>query len=219
MPNPQDTLDKLIAFKDTHKLSDEVWQERGVNPSETEISKSIDMLLRNCTDNLITAVNRRAPKWTLRSVLKKGMSSFNRLDYDAEEAEFIGDLMFELAEIVNINFAFYLNRWMYGASIAISLEISSLLKDKTVKQTLVHPCIKCTKPLETFILKKEKGIKELGWYLVKCNACGEYNLLPIGPNIKRLKFGNYLWVETFNKDDYTYEQALNRLEQIKFFRK
>lgn len=219
MPPPQDTLDKLTAFKDRHNLSDERWQERGLNPSDTEISKSIDMLLRNCTDNLIAAVNKRAPQWTLRSVLKKGMSSFNRLNYDTEEAEFIGDLMFELAQIVNINFVFYLNRWIYGALIAVSLELSSLLKDKTVKQTLMQPCIKCATPLETFILKKEKGIKERGWYLVKCNACGEYNLLPIGPDIKELKFGNYLWVETFSKDDYTYDQALNRLEQIKFFRK
>ena len=68
-------------------------------------------------------------------------------------------------------------------------------------------------------MRREIGIPEYGWYLVKFKNCKELNLLSCGADIKEIKFGNYEYVETLNKNEYTYEQALIRLEQIKIFRK
>jgi hypothetical protein len=47
----------------------------------------------------------------------------------------------------------------------------------------------------------------------------ELNLLSHGPDVKEVRFGNYQIVEHLPKDEYTYEQAQTRLEQIKIFRK
>jgi hypothetical protein len=37
-------------------------------------------------------------------------------------------------------------------------------------------------------------------------------------SIAALKYGAYKVVETLNKEEYSYEQAQTRMEQIKFFR-
>jgi hypothetical protein len=44
-------------------------------------------------------------------------------------------------------------------------------------------------------------------------------LFSTGPNVKELKFGNYKFIEQLDKKEFTEEQAKQRLEQIKYFRK
>ena len=155
----------------------------------------------------------------MKNVLKQELSKFNKLDYDTEEKEFICDLFHEIATTINVDFKDNLNKWLYGSLLTTLLKIKNVLNPEQIVDTVKQPCTKCRTQLESYIMRREIGIPEYGWYLVKFKNCKELYLLSCGTDIKEIKFGNYEYVETLNKNEYTYEQALIRLEQIKMFRK
>jgi hypothetical protein len=215
----QNTVDKLLSFKQRDKFSQSAWNKRGLNPSSPELCSQMTKLFDLCADNLIKATEDKHTSRQLKSVLKAGLGNFNKLDYDTEEKEFICDLFHELATIVNVDFNENLNRWLYGSVLTTLMKMQKILKPEKIVQTLRQPCTKCETQLETHILRKENGIPETSWIVAKCINCGELNLLSTGPNVKETRFGNYQWVDSLSMDEYTYQQALTRLEQIKFFRK
>jgi hypothetical protein len=219
MQTEQNQIDKLLLFKQRDKFSQSVWNERGLNPSSTELCIKLTRLFDLCADNLIKATNEKYSSKKLKSVLKSGLSNFNKSDYDTEEKEFICDVFHELATIVNIDFNENLNKWLYGSVLITLMKIKNILKPEKIVKTLKQQCTKCETQLETHIVKMEEGIPETGWFIVKCNQCDEFNLISPGQNVKETRFGNYRWVDTLSKDEYTFDQALIRLEQIKFFRK
>ena len=219
MQTEQNQVDKLLLFKQRDKFSQSAWNDRGLNPSSTKLCNQLTRLFDACADNLIRAVDDKSSSRQLKSVLKSGLTNFNKLDYDTEEKEFICDLFHELATIVNVDFNENLNKWLYGSVLTTLMKIQKVLKPEKIVKTLNQPCTKCETKLETFILRMEEGIPDISWFVAKCNNCGELNLISPGPNVKETRFGNYQWVDTLSKDEYTYEQALTRLEQIKFFRK
>jgi len=212
-------VNKLLLFKQRDKFSQSAWNDRGLNPSSTELCIQLTQLFDLCADELIKAVNNNNSNRQLKSVLKAGLKNFNKLDYDTEEKEFICDLFHELAIIINVDFNENLNKWLYGSVLTTLMKIQKALKPEKIVQTIKQPCTKCGTQLETHILRKEEGIPETSWFVAKCNNCGELNLISPGPNAKQTRFGNYQWVDTLRMDEYTYDQALTRLEQIKFFRK
>ena len=181
--------------------------------------KQLTVLFDGCADKLIEAVREKATGGMLKSVLKSGLKGFNRNDYDTEEKEFICDLFLELAAIVNVDFKDNLQKWQYGSALAALMKLQAFLKPEKTVRILKQPCTRCATALESHILRMEQGIPDATWFVVKCNNCGEFNLLSPGPMVKEMRFGNYQSVESLSKDDYTYEQALIRLEQIKYFRK
>ncbi len=219
MQTEQNQVDKLRLFKQRDKFSQSAWNDRGLNPSSTELCNQLTRLFDLCADNLIKGINDKYSSRQLKSVLKAGLSNLNKLDYDTEEKEFICDLFHELAAIVNVDFNDNLNKWLYGSVLTTLMKIQKVLKPEKIVKTLKQPCTKCATQLETHILRMEEGIPETSFFVVKCNNCGELNLVSPGPNVKETRFGNYQWVDTLRKDEYTYEQALTRLEQIKVFRK
>jgi hypothetical protein len=99
------------------------------------------------------------------------------------------------------------------------MKIQKFLRPEKIIDILKVPCANCQTQLETLILSKEKGIPETSWTIVKCKNCSELNLLSNGPDVKEVRFGNYELVEYLRMDEFTREQALVRLEQIKHFRK
>jgi hypothetical protein len=99
------------------------------------------------------------------------------------------------------------------------MKIQKFIRPERIVETLRQPCTKCETDLETYVLRKEKGLAATSFLIVKCNNCEELNLIADKPDIKELRYGNYTYVETLHTDDYSYEQALLRMEQIKVFRK
>jgi len=219
MQTEQTQLDKLALFKQRDKFSSSAWNDRGLNSSSNELCQRLTQLFNLCAENLIEAVNNKYSSKQLKTVLKAGLSRFNKFDYDTEEKEFICDLFYELATIINIDFKDNLSKWLYGSTLTTLLKIQKFLKPDKVIETLSQPCSKCDTRLDTYIMKKEKGIPESSWLIAKCNNCGELNLLSHGPDVKETRFGNYQWVENLSMSEYTRDQALTRLEQIKYFRK
>ncbi len=212
-------VDKLLLFKQRDKFSEQAWDDRGLNPSGADMCVELARLFDLCADELIKGVRSNYSNKQLKSVLKSGLKNFNKLDYDTEEKEFICDLFHELATIVNVDFNENLDSWLYGSVLTTLMKILKIISPEKIVQTLRQPCTKCGIQLETHILRKEEGIPETNWCVAKCNNCGELNLLSTGPNIKMKRFGNYQSVDTLSMHEYTVEQALIRLEQIKFFRK
>jgi len=212
--------EKLLAFRNLNKFSDSAWEKRGLNPSDADMCSFMENSFNECADDLIEAAKLNFKSGQFKNILQKGLSCFNAFNYDTEEREFICDYFVQLSVIVAVDFNENLNKWLYGRILNTLYKVHSFFKgrDKFV-ETLTQYCTSCGSALETFILRKEDGIPDYNWTVIKCNACNEYNLLSVGPNVKELKFGNYTSIEDISKSDFTEEQANTRLEQIKFFRK
>jgi hypothetical protein len=212
-------IDALIAFIQTDKFCLSAWDERGLNPSDNEMCKFLQDTFNNIAEELKMTIISNKKGGALKSILKTGLKLFSKSDYDTEEKQFICDTFNTLAKIVDVNFASTLNKWLYGSLLSSLFNIGRILKPEKIIHTLQQPCVKCGTELETHIKKIEEGIPETNWFIVKCNNCKELNLLTLEPNIKELEFGNYELVENLFKQDYPYEQAQTRLEQIKLYRK
>ena len=219
MQTEQSQIDRLIEFKQRDKFSPAAWDDRGLNPSNDELCQQLKTLFNSCADGLLEAIDKKYSTRQLKKVLKNELANFRSLEYDTEEKEFIVDLFYELSTIVNVDFNDDLNKWLYGSILTTLLKIKKVLKPERIVETIKQPCTKCGTDLETHIMKREQGIAETSWLIVKCNNCKEFNLLSHGPDVKETRFGNYQWVENLRMDEFTHEQALTRLEQIKFFRK
>jgi Domain of unknown function (DUF4844) len=220
MTDKKITLDKLNAFRQLNKFSTSAWGKRGLNPSDSEMCTRLENLFNGCCDSLIEATNADFKSKKLKSILKNWLDSINSADYDTEEREFICDYFYQLSKIISVDFKDNLNSWLYGKMLNALFKVSSFFKGQDkIAETLTQDCTKCNLKLETFITRKEEGIPDNSWEIIQCNNCNEYNLLSRGPNIKECRFGNYKIIEQLSKIDYTEEQAIIRLEQIKYFRK
>jgi len=220
MNDKQTILDNLNSFRERNKFSASEWEKRGLNSSDVDLYNGIQNLLNNCADNLIEATNADFTPRKIKSILKNSLDSIKNLEYDTEEREVICEYFDQLSKIVSVDFKDNLNSWLYGKVLSTLLRVISFLKgpEKFV-ETLSQDCTKCSSKLETFIKRKEDGIPDHSWTIIQCDNCNEFNLLSTGPNIKEYRFGNYKSIEQLPKQEYTKEQAYQRLEQIKFFRK
>ena len=209
-------LEALLKFKNRDKFSIASWNERGLNPSSDEMSVVLNGVFNSCASQLMDAINNNASKKQLQEILKSNLSLLNKMDYDTEEREFICSLFEELSENINIDFSDKLNKWLYGALLTTLSKIRNILQPTKGIDTLIQPCDGCSSELESYIIKADSGIPETDWLIVKCNNCGEFNLISIGAGVKELKFGNYQWIENVRMAEFTYEQAIIRVNQLKF---
>lgn len=219
MAMEQDKIDQLTAFKHRDKFSEQAWNKRGLNPSSNELSSKLTQLFNSCADALIDSIKIKASEKQLKRALKTQLSNFNKRDYDTAEKEFICDLFYELAQILNVDFADNLSSWLYGSTITTMLKIQAALNPQKVLDTIKLTCPICGTSLDTFIMRKEKGIPDFSWNIVQCNTCKDYSLVSYGPNVKEIRHNNYSIVEQLPKEEFTKDQAEIRLEQIRHFRK
>ena len=211
---------ELQKFLEKDKFSSSEWEQRGLNPSSFELCQNMNELLNDCCQNLIELSENGATNKAFKKELKNGLSAFNKSEYDTEEKEFICDYFLELSQIVDVNLKDELNKWLYGSLLNGIMKVASIFKGSpNVIETLSQDCTNCNSKLETFITKKEEGIPDFAFDIVKCNSCDEFNMIDKGPNIHSLTFGEYQLVEQLQKTEYTEEQAKIRLEQIKHWRK
>ena len=220
MNKNQIVQEDLLAFKKLNKFSFSAWKERYLNPSSTRMCLKLDDLFNTLTDDLIeeSKVNFKSAKY--KSILKKGLSRFNVSDYDTEEREFICFYFIQLSKIVSVDFQHHVNTWMNGIILSTAFKIYSLFKRKEKAiENLSQICTDCGSKLEVYILERQEGIPDNVYMIIRCNVCSGYNLLSVGPNIKKMQFGNYKFIEQLMKSEFTEEQAKARLEQVRLYRK
>lgn len=223
MPPNQTVLEQLAHFNERELFSDAAWRSRGLNPSSNELSRDLAAFFHDCGRELEKEAMAGHTPRQMKKTLTAALSQLPSARFDTEEKEFVADIFMELASIINVDIRPNLNRWLYGALLTWLITITRILRrifrPERVVEVLRQPCTKCNTLLETQILQKQAGFPDAGWWIIRCNTCDELNLNSIGPNVRRMRIGNYKWVESLPKDEYTYEQAMARLEQIRFFRK
>lgn len=216
----ESTLNKLHAFLEIDKFSPLEWEKRGLNSSSSEICQLMTQAVNNCCNELIELCKEKSPQEAFKNSIKKYLSMVDKSQFDTEEREFIGDCFYELASIVSIDIKDELNIWTYGyASHILMKALSKIRGVNKVVETYSQNCTRCDSKLETFILKKQEGIPDHSYNIVKCNICGEFNLIDIGAGVASYNFGEYELVEQLLKSEYTLTQAEQRLVQIKSWRK
>ena len=214
----QTEIDKkaaLINFKQKDKFSVEAWENRGLMAPDIGFRMELQSRFNEVADELIEIIDQEPNVKKKKNVVKNGLGLFNKNDFDTEEREFIGDLFFELSNIVNVNINNDVTKWSYGTLMNILVKLSKLKSEKII-ETLSQSCINCGVQLETYVMEKEDGVPDATWNIAKCNNCKELNLLSTGPRIKWTRPGNYQWLGTISKEEYNYEQGLIRINQIKF---
>ena len=219
MQRDQHTIERLTEFKLRDKFSVESWSARGLNPSHAEFSGQLTGFFNDCADELIRGARQGNSQRKQKSILRSALANLNKHSYDTEEREFICHLFYELANSVGINFSDDLNKWLDGSFLVGLLKIQRFLRPDRIVRTISRPCTKCGGSLDILVLKRGSGIPDHSWLVVKCSACSELNLLSPGPDIKAMRYGNFQQIDSLPKHEYTLEQALVRLEQIRVFRK
>lgn len=219
MQSAGEQIEALKEFISRDKFSDEVWNKRGLNPSAPEMSSFLGSFFNDCASNLILKLESGTRRRSLKLYLKSSLRRLNKYDYDTEEKEFIGDLFMELAEITGVDIKRMLNRWLYGYVLVFLLELVKFIRPEKVLASFKKKCSTCNAELELQVLKKgERGISAT-WVIMQCKFCNGYELLSDGEDSKMTRFVNCHSVEYLPKDEYSYEQALIRLEQVRYFRK
>ena len=220
MANHQEKILALKEFISIDKFSLESPHGKLRGEPSPDLSKYLTEVFNYNAYLLIEALEKNASDRKLRSILKRRLSLFNSIDYDTEDRELICELFAELARLVNVNISNNLNNWLYGRPLMWLLKVIKFLKPQkpAVIEVQKQPCTKCGVDLEVHLTKKV-GRPDTGWVVGRCDSCKEFNLFSYGPNNDALSFKNYEFVENIPGDQYTYEQAVTRLEQIKVFRK
>ena len=197
---------KLNEFISTDKFSDEIWESRGLISSGIEMSNRLNIFFNKCANELLKS-KKENYKVCLNSQLKK----IDPFDYDTEEKEFIIEYFFELSEICSIDLKNELMKWMYGEN------ITELIKSEksSTGEIITNSCTNCNGALNTEIIERQKGIPDYAYIIVKCKDCSELNLIELCPDIKQFSFGNYTVETQLPKSDYSKEQALEKLMQLK----
>lgn len=211
----QNRIDQLTAFRQRDKFSNEAWNNRGLYPPASEISATFSDLFNNCADKLIDAVRNDDSDKQLEALLQSQLSTFRPEDYDTEEREFICELFFELSQLLNIEFGDKLMQWLYGEELADLIKEKAVMNPPTALDIIRQTCLACGTALDAFIMQKEEGIPDFSWNIIQCNNCKDYTLVSYGPNVKMVQHDNYITVEQLPKEEFTFEQAKARLEQVK----
>lgn len=203
-------VDKIYSFIQRDKFSKAEWNKRGLNSSSQELCARLTFYFNSSATQLVDAVKLNATTDQLVAIIHNSLFALNKNDYDTEEREFIGDLFFELAGNVDVDLGEVLDEWQHGSKV-----ISLMNRNRNIIETLSQPCTRCETSLETYITKKENGIPDTDWFIVKCYNCNELNLLTLKPDILELRFGNYKEVAILRKAEYSHEQALAKLFELK----
>lgn len=198
--------EKLHKFISLDKFSDDVWESRGLNSSGIEISTRLNDFFNQCANRLLTS-NKEDYKKCLHHHQKK----INSVDYDTEEREYIVHYFFILSEICSIDFKEALVTWMYGEGVFDQAKPQKRL----LVEIIANSCTNCDGALDTEIVERQKGIPDFAYTIVKCKDCEELNMIDLGPEIKQYSFGNYTVEAQLPKTEYSWEQALEELNQMK----
>ena len=213
-------LERLKYLLDKKKFADSEWEKRGLNPSSHELCSLLESKFNACLNSIIVQVEENSKEKMLKLELLKGLKSFDKSNFDTEEKEFICDYFHEISKVIEVDFKNELNKWLYGLLLNSIFKISDFIKGKEkVIEVLSQNCTKCNSNLETFILRKDDSISDSDFFIVRCKSCREFNLIDKGPNVKQLRFGEYVLEEQLSRNQYDLEGAKIRLKQLQFFRK
>lgn len=202
LSDQESKLEKLIAFREKDKFSDEAWEERGLNPSPKELSDSLQQLFNECTNSLIYSIKENEDESVLISWVSVYLDRIDPTELDTEEYEFVIDLIFQLAQIVNVDITPILNG-------VIPVEINSSTSE------VIHKCAKCGEEIKLIIVHGDPDVPDYSYDVLECVNCGELNLFDHGPGIKQYRYENARIIKHLEKRKFTKEQAFAKMIEWK----
>ncbi|MBO9660716.1 MAG: DUF4844 domain-containing protein [Chitinophagaceae bacterium] len=219
MQSVTEQIEALKEFIARDKFSNEAWNKRGLNPSAPEMSSFLGSFFNECASNLILKLESGTKRSLLKLYLKSSLRSLNKYDYDTEEREFIFDLFMELAHITGVDIRRLMNRWLYGYMLVFLLELVKFFRPERVLESSKDNCSTCNAEMEVQVLKRGGSVLQATWIIMQCRSCNGYDLQSGKDNSKLTRYINCNPVEYLPKEEYSHEQAVIRLEQVRYFRK
>lgn len=220
MRDKRPILTALSNFRAKDKFSYNEFQERGLNPSDPDKCNDMQLIVNDCTDEIIAGIANDLSKRELTKIFRNHLHAVNKFHYDTGEREYLCDRLYDLSMIVDADIKHDLNSWQYGSVFNTLMRITNFLRGAgKVVEVRQQKCTACDTMLKTSIMGRQEGIPDYHWHIIRCGGCREYNLSSIGPGVNRYRSENYQLVEQLPKANYSEEEAHVRLEQIKYFRK
>jgi hypothetical protein len=208
----RDIIERLKKLREKKKFTDADWEERGLNPSDTNKINEMSRLTDSCLDELLTDIKINATEKQIKETLIKGLKRFKTDHYDTEEKEFIVDEFDNIGLILGLDIADDLHDWLYGRELAAMIGLTKTRE--AIIDTRSFECTKCTLKLNIEVMAVRQGVPN-SWFIAQCDQCGEYNLLSTGENVSRIRFANFTSIENFYGSNNTEQHARTRLEQIR----
>ena len=215
-------ISELEKLRKKEKFSREEWENRGLNPSSKNLSEKLEKSLNDLITDLISASNFEKSEQETGDIYENYFKKTISDELDTEEKEFVVDYFDEIAEILDIeSITKKLNFWTYGTETydhenAERIASEKVLAEERKRHEIISiQCSKCNMLLDTFISERDNEIPSFEYDIIKCVKCHELNLLDKGPGIKKYRFLNYELIEELPKEEYDFDKALIRLEQLK----
>jgi hypothetical protein len=208
----QEILDQLQKLREKDKFSESDWQQRGLHASDEKTNQEMNTLINECIDTILQTKKSPKSRWQEILIASLTKANYNEAHFDTEEKEFLCNYFSIISKLVNVDLRTDLNEFLYGPDLAMSIMLSRMQpKEYKVRS---QKCENCQVDLETLVIE-QAGIPEYSWLIVECEKCKEYNLLSPGEDIKEMKFGNYKYIEQLRKDEYSFDQARQRIYELR----
>ncbi|NDV70089.1 hypothetical protein [Dysgonomonas sp. 25] len=199
-----------------------------------------------CVGELLDVVEQDASDRQKKSILIRYLKYLRGMRIiETEEREYVTHEFYELSQIVGVNVSFHLNRVIYGLFMIIATKALKVLyfwrrpKERgesdngRIREEFEITCTDCQYKMlgdAAFYESDTQNDVWLGKVIVECPVCGTYNLVFFEDREGYHGFvqGDYRVIEdldTWPREDYsqkmhwTREQAEQRLQQIKYWRK
>lgn len=114
-------IESVKAFRDKDHFSAKAWEERGLIPSPGPVVARLKTWLHQVANSLIQGLETNPDTELLRPLFVKALSDFEKEYADTEETEFACELLYDLANSINLNISFELNSFIYGPTLATAI--------------------------------------------------------------------------------------------------
>jgi hypothetical protein len=109
-----------------------------------------------------------------------------------------------LGKLAGISVSHELNTWLYGRALAAILKLEAAIKPAAKPLANCSTlCDACSATLSAHATELQAHIPDGGWLVCSCHACGEPNLLRVGPDIERMQSEGCKYVRQLSFDKYT----------------
>lgn len=215
MLSKEQKIEKLEEFIKRDKFSEEAWNQRGLLPSSDEMSQELSAFFNATAQKLIKNIEKNSASKTLQKTFNSQLATLEKDDFDTEENEFVCDLLYELASLVEVEISEDLNNWLYGSTLDTISYLQEMFESQKKVEIIEQVCTKCSSMIEFIIKDIDDHTAQTDWLVAECVTCLELNLIPTGKNIRLQNYGTYLVKEQLDGKDYNQHQAIQYLEQLK----
>jgi hypothetical protein len=186
------------------KFTDNVWLDRGLNPSAKSLCASLQNEL-NLTIKAILKLQQESMASDKAVVLKKSLLNFDKYELDTEEKELIADYFAQISELAKTEINKFIDEWLYGKN------ISSLPKHNIeMKRSISSECTNCKESLNIDVITTRNNVAAF-WEIVQCNKCNEFNLLTVPANVDKFRNGNFFVFEILKQTEHSIDQVKDKM--------